>query len=130
MINKINVNKNIEENVKENINKADMSSSYYNIPSAEQECVINFMRGEDFATVSTSDSTMKTKLDKLCEESPEYYSLIDENNYYKTYRVADKSLISFRKKKKEMSEEMRDAASARFKKLHEEGKIGRKRKSE
>lgn len=120
--------------VNENKNESDVEviQSYgsYNIPSAEQECVINFMRGEDFATVSTSDSTMKTKLDKLCEESPEYYSLIDENNYYKTYRIADKSLISFRKKKKEMSEEMRDAASARFKKLHEEGKIGRKRKSE
>ena len=120
--------------VNENKNESDVEviQSYgsYNIPSAEQECVINFMRGEDFATVSTSDSTMKTKLDKLCEESPEYYSLIDENNYYKTYRIADKSLISFRKKKKEMSEEMRDAASARFKKLHEEGKIGRKRKCE
>ena len=120
--------------VNENKNESDVEviQSYgsYNIPSAEQECVINFMRGEDFATVSTSDSTMKTKLDKLCEESPEYYSLIEENNYYKTYRIEDKTLVSFRKKKKEMSEEMRDAASARFKKLHEEGKIGRKRKSE
>ena len=60
--------------VNENKNESDVEviQSYgsYNIPSAEQECVINFMRGEDFATVSTSDSTMKTKLDKLCEESP------------------------------------------------------------
>ena len=123
--------KNINENIEENTNNTDINSSYgsYNITSAEQECVINFMRCEDFATVSTSDSTMKTKLDKLCKESSEYYSLISENNYYKTYRIADKTLISFRKKKKEMSNEMRDAASVRFKKLHEEGKIGRKKSS-
>lgn len=122
----------IQENMDESISNIEVISSYgsYSLPSAEQETVINFSRVEDFATVSTSDSTMKTKLDKLCEESPEYYSLIEENNYYKTYRIEDKTLVSFRKKKKEMSEEMRDAASARFKKLHEEGKIGRKRKSE
>ena len=99
----------------------------YTLPAAEQECVIGFMRTEDFATISTSDSTMKTKLDRLCEESPEYYSLIHEDSYYKTYRLADKSLISFRKKKKEMSDEMKEAASERFRQLHAEGKIGRKK---
>lgn len=101
----------------------------YSLPSAEQETVISFMRGDDFATVSTSDSTMKTKLDKLCENSPDYYSLIEENSYYKTYKVSDKSLISFRQKKKEMSVENRVKASERFKELHKEGKIGRKKKT-
>ena len=104
------------------------TNSYYSLPSADQETVINFMRGEDFATVCTSDSTMKTKFDKLCENSPDFYSCIDENDYYKTYKIVDKTLISFRQKKKEMSEEMKDAASERFKKLHAEGKIGRKKK--
>lgn len=101
----------------------------YSLPSADQETVINFMRGDDFATVSTSDSTMKTKLDKLCENSPDYYSLIEENSYYKTYKVSDKSLISFRQKKKEMSVENRVKASERFKELHKKGKIGRKKKT-
>lgn len=105
------------------------TNSYYSFPAADQETIINFMRGEDFATVCTSDSTMKTKFDKLCENSPEFYSLIDENDYYKTYKILDKSLISFRQKKKEMSEENKAKASERFKELHAEGKIGRKKKT-
>lgn len=104
------------------------TNSYYSLPAADQETVINFMRGEDFATVSTSDSTMKTKFDKLCENSPGFYSCIDENDYYKTYKIADKTLVSFRQKKKEMSEENKNAASERFKELHKKGKIGRKKK--
>lgn len=43
------------------------TNNYYSLPAADQETIINFMRGEDFATVCTSDSTMKTKFDKLCE---------------------------------------------------------------
>lgn len=104
------------------------NSISYSIPSAEQETNIIFMRGEDFATVCTSDSTMKTKFDKMCENSPEFYSCIDENNYYKTYKIADKTLVSFRQKKKEMSDENKNAASERFKQLHAEGRIGRKKK--
>lgn len=104
------------------------NSISYSIPSAEQETNIIFMRGEDFATVCTSDTTMKTKLDKMCESSPEFYSCIDENDYYKTYKIADKTLVSFRQKKKEMSEENKNAASERFKQLHAEGRIGRKKK--
>ena len=61
--------------------RSTSTNNYYSLPSAEQETVVNFMRGEDFATVSTSDSTMKTKFDKLCENSPGFYSCIDENDY-------------------------------------------------
>lgn len=104
------------------------NSTSYAIPSAEQETNIIFMRGEDFATVCTSDTTMKTKLDKMCENSPEFYSCIDENDYYKTYKIADKTLVSFRQKKKEMSDENKNAASERFKQLHAEGRIGRKKR--
>lgn len=114
-----------EDNI-EGINK-DVN---YSIPSDEQECIISFMRNDDFAIISTSDTTMKTKLDKLCENSPNFYSLIEENKYYKTYKISDKSLISFRQKKKEMSEENKVKASERFKELHKEGKIGRKKKVE
>ena len=110
--------------------RSTSTNNYYSLPSAEQETVVNFMRGEDFATVSTSDSTMKTKFDKLCENSPGFYSCIDENDYYKTYKIADKTLVSFRQKKKEMSEENKNAASERFRKLHAEGRIGRKKSGE
>lgn len=82
---------------------------------AEQETSILFMRDEDFATIYTSDTTQMTRLDKLCRTSPDMYSLIANTGRGKTYRVEDKGLISFRAKKREMSEEAKEAASQRFK---------------
>lgn len=81
---------------------------------SEQEVHINFMRDEDFATIYTSDTTYMTKLDKLCNSSPDMYSLISNTGIGKTYRVEDKTLISFRAKKRELSEEQKIAASERM----------------
>lgn len=115
-------------NINEETGEIERTEGNYSLPVSEQECVISFMRDEDFATVYTSDSTMITKLDKLCKNSPEYYSLVEKNKYGNRYKIADKSLVSLRQKKREMSEEMKNAASERFKKLHAEGKVGRKKK--
>lgn len=82
----------------------------------EQEVCINFMRDEDFATIYTSDTTYMTKLDKLCKTSPDMYSLIADTGRGKTYRVEDKTLISFRAKKRELSEEQKIAAGERMRK--------------
>lgn len=106
----------------------EKSTKQQGLSTIEQEVSINFMRTDDHAMVYVSDTTYMTKLDKLCESSPEYYSLIADNGIGKTYRVADKSLISFRQKKREMSEEAKEKASERFKELHAEGKIGRRKK--
>ncbi len=81
---------------------------------SEQEVCINFMRDEDFATIYTSDTTYMTKLDKLCTTSPDMYSLIADTGRGKTYRVEDKTLISFRTKKRELSEEQKIAAGERM----------------
>lgn len=117
-------------NINEDTGEVEKQVNYsnYSLPVSEQECVISFMRDEDFATVYTSDTTMITKFDKLCKNSPEYYSLIERNKYGNRYKIADKTLVSYRQKKKEMSEENKNAASERFKKLHAEGKVGRKKK--
>lgn len=117
-------------NINEDTGEVEKQVNYsnYSLPVSEQECVISFMRDEDFATVYTSDTTMITKFDKLCKNSPEYYSLIERNKYGNRYKIADKTLVSYRQKKKEMSEEMKEAASERFKKLYAEGKVGRKKK--
>lgn len=72
---------------------------------SEQEVSINFMRDEDFAIIYTSDTTYMTKLDKLCKTSPDMYSLIANAGRRKTYRLEDKTRISFRAKKREISEE-------------------------
>lgn len=82
---------------------------------AEQEVCINWMRDEEFATIYTSDTTQMTRLDKLCKTSPDMYSLIANTGRGKTYRIEDKGLISFRSKKREMSDEAKEAASQRFK---------------
>ena len=83
----------------------------------EQETNVAFMRDEDFATIYTSDTTQMTRLDKLCRTSPDMYSLIENTGRGKTYKVADKGLISFRSKKREMSDEAKEAASQRFKNM-------------
>lgn len=75
-----------------------------------------FLRDEDFATIYTSDTTYMTKLDKLCKASPEMYSLIADTGRGKTYRLEDKTLISFRVKKRELSEEQKIAAGERMRK--------------
>ena len=82
---------------------------------AEQETNVSYMRDEEHAIIYTSDTTQMTRLDKLCRTSPDMYSLIADTGRGKTYRVADKGLISFRAKKREMSEEAKEAASQRFK---------------
>lgn len=101
----------------------------YSIPASEQETIVSIIRTDDYAVICTSDTTMKTKLDKMCENSSDYYSLLSDDGYYKKYKVLDKNLISFRAKRREMSDEAKAAASQRFKDLHAEGKIGRKKKT-
>ena len=86
------------------------------VPVYEQEVCINMMRDEKTATIYTSDSTYITKLDKLCSSSPEMYSVVEETKCGKTYLLQDKTLISFRAKKKELSDEQRQAAGDRMRK--------------
>lgn len=85
---------------------------------SEQETNIIYMRDQDFAEIYTSDSTQMTRLDKLCEKNPDMYSLIADTGRGKTYHVVDKTLISFRAKKKEVSEEQRLAAGKRMRAYH------------
>jgi len=93
----------------------------------EQETVINFPRRENYAIVWTSDTTVMTKLDGLCEKSEQYVlvetgrSKLGGEIISKTYKVKNKSLISFRAKKMEresrtMTDEQRLAMIERLKK--------------
>lgn len=104
-----------KEHEYKNINKNVVESKSSNSVSvSEQEVCINFMRDEDFATIYTSDTTYMTKLDKLCKTSSDMYTLISDTGRGKTYRVEDKNLISFRAKKRELSEEQKLAAGERM----------------
>lgn len=92
------------------------------VPVYEQETHVSYMRDQDFAEIYTSDSTQITRLDKLCKESPEMYSLKYETTFSKTYIVKDKKLISFRKSKKVMSDEQKQKAAERMRKWQQENK--------
>ena len=96
----------------------------------EQETVINFPRRENHAIVWTSDTTVMTKLDGLCKKSDEYVlvetgrSKLGGEVISKTYKVKDKSLISFRAKKMEreartMTDEQRLAMIERLEKARQ-----------
>ena len=90
------------------------------VPVAEQETTIGYMRDEKCAYIYTSDSTQITRLDKLCNQENSPYSLLEDTGYGKKYLLKDKSLISFRAKKRELNDEQRAKVSERFKKYHEE----------
>ena len=100
-----------DENEEVAIEEPKLSNS---VSISEQEVCINFMRDENFATIYTSDTTYMTKLDKLCKTSPNMYSLIADTGRGKTYRLEDKTLISFRAKKRELSEDQKIAAGERM----------------
>ena len=79
-----------------------------NVPITEQETIVNIYRDKRECYIWTSDTTMINKLDKMCDRSPDNYKL--ENTGYvdgvitdKDYRIADKSLISFRACKRNVS---------------------------
>lgn len=86
----------------------------------EQETTINFCRTEEAAELWTSDRTVMTKLDKLCESAPDNYQLKETGKdragvlLCKVYTIKDKGLISFKSKKREYSAEYRAALSERL----------------
>ena len=90
-----------------------------NLSISEQEVHINATRDEDYATIYCSDKTWITKMDKLASKSPDMFELVDENEVSKTYRFP-KRLISIRSTIREMTEEQKQLASERLKKVREE----------
>ncbi len=95
---------------------------------SEQETSVSFSRDSDICTVYTSDTTVMTKLDKLAESnnSPhwklkEEHKLLNGELIGKTHET-HKRLISFRSNitTREMSDEQKEVASERFRKMWKE----------
>lgn len=80
-----------------------------NLTREEQEVIITTCAAGNDVEVYASDPVYIRKLDKLCERHPECYTLKDENEYSKTYKVSSKKLISFRAPREpvEVSEEVK-----------------------
>ena len=81
----------------------------------EQETIINYNAAEQTATVYTRDKTVMRRLDALVIEYPDYYRLIGETDIDKTYEMP-KSFVGYRKPRR-LSDEQRNAARERMKKL-------------
>ncbi len=93
---------------------------------SEQETTISYCRESNEVHIWTSDSTVMTKLDRMCMDFPETYKCTEEARaktggelISKSYSIADKRLISFRGKKKKpnMTEEQKRAAAERLRNL-------------
>lgn len=97
----------------------------YSVPINEQETHISYMRDETFARIYASDSTSITKFNRLCQKNPEMYQLIEEGTMGNIYQCNDKTLISFRSKKKKvnLSEEQKQASVENLKKYREQKKV-------
>ena len=92
------------------------------VPTEEQETTVNFARSEQHATVWTNDITVMTKLNGMCEKSPDNYSVksvtvsnVTGRELAKEYVIADKTLLSFRTAKITFSEEEKKKRAERLK---------------
>ena len=120
-------------NLKQIFNVKDLES-IFNSCSDEKETTINITGNSQKMTIYTSDNSMVTKMKKLMQS---------DNNIIECYEAGriegkvtgyffklNKKHLSIRTtSKREISEERREAAKNRMKKLASEGKTGRKKKT-
>ena len=98
----------------ENQRENGMENNKMTVPVNEQETHVYYMRDEKFGKVYTSDSTQITRFDKLCKTSPDMYTLIEDTDRGKMYRIADKSLVSFRSTKRQYTQEQKEEMRQRL----------------
>ena len=106
-------------------NGGNMEDKRSAVPTYEQETTISFNRDGDKVDVWTSDTTMMTKLDKKCEESPNDYKCIEVGKSIdgllanKRYTINNKRLLSFRSGigKRTMTDEQRAKAAERMRQV-------------
>lgn len=94
-----------------------------NVPIYEQETVIQISRDNDTMSIWTSDTTMMTKLDKLCEKSNRWtctsVEKIEGDVANKEY-TADKTLLSLlpdKRKVKPLTEAQKEERRGRLAKV-------------
>lgn len=78
----------------------------------EMETVINYQRISEVMYVWTSDTTVMNKFDKLCKEAPENYRCLNTGVIAgkvvdKEYEVNNKNLLSFKPRKRKLSDEQK-----------------------
>lgn len=95
------------------------------IPTNEQETVINLRRNEGKAIIYTSDTLMMSKLHRLHEKNSHDWICVKKDTDSMDHDVVSetwecpKNLISFKAMKRTMTEEQRQAAAERLKRMRE-----------
>ena len=95
---------------------------FLSIPLNEQETTISFSRDSEQVDIWANDRTVITKLDKLCKSNPTTYISTrtgknkDGETMDRSYKIMDKSMISFRTKKKtfQLTDEQRAERAERL----------------
>ena len=67
-----------------------------NLTKYEMETVVNYNAGEQTATVYTRDKSVMRRLDRLVEDYPDSYKLLNQTDIDKTYSMP-KSYVTYRK---------------------------------
>lgn len=90
----------------------------------EQEVIITTSAADELAEVYTADPIYIRRLDRKVEQDPEHYKVKSRNAYSVTYTMP-KRLLQFRTPSapRELTEEQREAARDRIKKMNERRKI-------
>ena len=92
-------------------------------PIYEQETIILMSRDNDTAKVYTSDYTMMTKFDKICADSDCWQKTREtycEGDVASCEYTAPKSMISFRKRQRQMTEEQRQQCAERLQEMRKD----------
>lgn len=95
-------------------------TSKYRPTNDERETIIRYDDASDECLIYTCNRALITRLDRYCQSNPKQWKLYDQDEYSKTYRTT-KKLLTIREKsvKKEMTQEQRQAASDRLKRMRE-----------
>lgn len=82
-----------------------------------RETAINWDNENNEVMISTSETNIKERLDKLCSKFPKHYKFKGESDEYKNYICLEKKLIKFSKPviySEEQKEKLRTQARKNF----------------
>ncbi len=68
----------------------------YTLSRNEQETIILIYPTQELADIGTSDPVYIRKLDKLCQQYPEIYKLVRENQYGEKSYTVPKKMLAFK----------------------------------
>ena len=91
--------------------------SKYNLTAFVRETIINYNEETSTTSIYTCSPPLMRRMDEKVEKFPEYFKLVKEDEYSKTYQC-DKKYVSIRNPKI-LTQEQKDEISNRLSKARE-----------